>query len=242
MKRAERHHLKHNELATFAVRAQQLVEKQGKPLAALAVVLVVVVVAVLGYLAWRGRAEERAGAVLADATLLDEARVGPAPAEGGPASSGPSFATAREKAQAQLTKFKVVADEYPSTDAGIFARYREGATRMALGMPKEAAEAFQQAIAGGGNPLYTQMARLGLAEAQARAGQFDQAISTYNELAQRKDDQLPIDGVLIQLARTYRDAGKRTEAEQTFNRLIAEFPGSPFSDEARRELETLKRT
>ena len=97
MKRAERHHLKDNELATFAVRARQLVETQGKPLGALAVVLVVVVVAVLGYLAWRGRAEARAGAVLAEATLLDEARVGPPPAEGGPAEQRAELRDARAK-------------------------------------------------------------------------------------------------------------------------------------------------
>jgi TolA-binding protein len=150
--------------------------------------------------------------------------------------------TAHEKYQTQLTKFKIVADQYPSTEAGIFARYREAATWMALGSPKQAAEGFQQVIDHAGNKLYGQMARLGLAEAQARLGQFDQAISLYNELAQRKDDQLPIDGVLIQLGRTYREAGKRAEAEQTFTRIIAEFPGSPFSDEARRELDGLKRT
>ena len=171
--------------------------------------------------------------------MLDEAPVGPPPANGAP-STGVTFATPREKYQAQLTKFKVVADQYPSTDAGVFARYREAATRMVLGTPKEAAIAFQQVVDHGGNSLSGRMARLGLAEAQVRSGQFDQAISIYNELAQKKDDQLPIDGVLIQLGRTYRDAGKRSEAEQTFNRIIAEFPGSPFSDEARRELESLK--
>jgi TolA-binding protein len=80
-----------------------------------------------------------------------------------------------------------------------------------------------------------------VAEAQARAGQFDQAIAIYNELAQRKDDVLPVDGVLIQLGRAYRDAGKRAEAEQAFNRIITEFPGSSFLDEARREIDNLKK-
>ena len=95
---------------------------------------------------------------------------------------------------------------------------------------------------GSGNALYKQMARLALAEAQARAGQYDQAIGIYTELSQRKDDALPIEGVLMQLARTYREAGKKAEAEQTFNRVISEYPGTPFSDEARRELEALKRS
>ena len=240
MKRAERHHLKDNEFARVAMGARQVVETRSKEVFGAIVAVLLLIVGIMGYMAWRGRVEARAGGLLAEAMVLDEARVGPQTPDS--PAAGLSFATAREKYQAQLTKFKTVADEYPSTDAGAFARYREGATRMALGMPQEAGTAFQQVIDHTSNDLYRQMARLGLAESQARAGQFDQAIGIYNDLAQRKDDQLPIDGVLIQLGRTYRDAGKRTEAEQTFNRIISEFPGSPFSDEARRELDSLKRT
>ena len=33
----------------------------------------------------------------------------------------------------------------------------------------------------------------------------------------------------MQLGRTYLDAGKRTEAQQTFNRLVDEYPDSPFN-------------
>ena len=86
------------------------------------------------------------------------------------------------------------------------------------------------------------MARLGLAEAHARGGQFEQAITTYKELAQRKDGPLPVDGILMQLGRAYRDAGKRGDAQQTFNRLVEEFPDSPFNADAKRELEALKKS
>ena len=86
------------------------------------------------------------------------------------------------------------------------------------------------------------MSHLGLAEAYARGGQFEQAINAYKELAQRKDGQLPIDGILIQLGRAYRDAGKASDAQQTFNRVVDEFPDSPFSADAKREIEALKKT
>jgi TolA-binding protein len=86
------------------------------------------------------------------------------------------------------------------------------------------------------------MARLGLAEAQVRAGQYDAAITTFKDLAQRKDGPLPVDGILMQLGRTYVEAGKRVEAQQTFNRLVEEFPDSPFSGDARKALDTLKKT
>ena len=46
----------------------------------------------------------------------------------------------------------------------------------------------------------------------------------------------------MQLARTYRSAGKIEEARQTFTRVVEEFPTSLYSAEARRELELLKTT
>ena len=122
------------------------------------------------------------------------------------------------------------------------ARYRQGALQIALGNEAEAVAAYQQVIARSGDRVYGQMARLGLAEAQSKGGQFDEAINIYKELAQLKDGPLPIDGVLMQLGLTYRDAGKKSDAEQTFNRLVAEFPESPFVSDAKKELETLKRT
>jgi TolA-binding protein len=241
MKRQERHHLKENELVAFAYRTRQAIDARQREIGLIALAVIVVSIAVIGYFAWRSRVEARAGSMLADAIVVSEARVGPPPAPGAPAS-GLSFPTDREKYEAAAAKFKEVADQYPSSDAGLFARYREGATQMALGKPKEAAAAYQQVIDRAGDTLYGQMAQLGLAEAQARDGQYDSAINTYKGLAENNDGTLPVDGILMQLARTYLDAGKPTEAQQTFNRVVEEFPESPFSGDARRELESLKKS
>jgi predicted negative regulator of RcsB-dependent stress response len=241
MKRTERHHLKENELAHLAGAARDVVGAQKNLILPVVIAVLVLAVAVGGYFAWRGRVEARAHSLLAEALIVEEARIGPPAATGQP-TSGLSFNTVREKNQTALTKFKVVADQYPSTDAGVFARYREATTFMALGVPASAVQSYQQVIERGGDSLYAQMAKLGLAEAQAQTGQYDEAINTLKDLSQRNDAQVPIDGVLIRLGRTYLEAGKTTEAEQTFNRIVAEFPDSPFSADARRELDQLKRT
>ena len=241
MKRNERHHLKENELVQLASRTRDAIDARQREIGAVAIGVILVAVAVLGYFLWQSRVEGRAGALLADALIVSEARVGPPPAPGTPAT-GPSFPTEREKYEATVAKFKAVADQYPSSDAGLFARYREAATQMALGNTKEAAAAYQQVIDRAGDGLYGQMARLGLAEVQAREGQFDTAINTYKGLADNKDGPLPVDGILMQLGRTYLEAGKSTEAQQTFNRVVEEFPESPFSGDARKELESLKKS
>ena len=244
MKRTERKHLKENELQTFARETRDRLEGRRRESTAIVAVLVVIGVIAIGYFVWRERVQTRAHALLADAVSVQAARVGPPPAAGTPAANagGLSFPTERERAQAALTKFKVAADAYPSTDAGIYARYQEAATWMALDNPAQAAAAYQQVVDKAGNGIYGQTARLGLAEAQARAGQYDQAINMFKELAQRKDGPLPIDGILMRLGRTYLDAGKRSDAQQTFNRLVQEYPESPFNGDAKKELENLKKT
>jgi tetratricopeptide (TPR) repeat protein len=203
--------------------------------------VVVILAAAIGYSAWRGRVQGRAGALLAEAMAVQDRRVGAPEAPGSP-SAGPSFATEQEKNQAALTKLKALADQYPSTEAGLFARFREGGVQMALGNAKEAITAYQQVTDGAADNIYGQMARLGLAEAQVRLGEFDKAIETYKELAQRKDGTLPVDGILIQLGRTYLEAGKPADAQQAFNRVVEEFPESSFVSDARRELDALKKS
>jgi TolA-binding protein len=241
MKRTERQHLKENELQTFARQARGAYEGHQRETMALVAFLAVAAVAAVGYFAWRENVEAKAHALLADAVAVRGARVGPPPAPGQP-DQGLRFATERERAQTALTKFKVSADAYPSTDAGIYARYQQAATYMTLDDATGAAAAYQQVIDKDGDGIYGQMARLGLAEAQAHLGRYDDAIKAFQAMAQRKDGPLPIDAILMQLGRTYVEAGRRAEAQQTFNRLVQEFPESTFGTDARHELDNLKKT
>lgn len=239
MKRAERQRLKQNDLGELTRQAQEALAGRTRDLAWVAGVVAAVGAVALGYWAWQQNVRQGAQKLLADAMVVQEARIGPPAAATG--ASGLTFPTERERAQAVLTKFKAVADAYPSTDEGLYARYQEGSTQIVLGNPAEAAKAYQVVIDRAGSRLIGETARLGLAAAHARGGQFDQAITTYKELAQKKDGGLPIDGILMELGRVYRDAGRAGEAQQTFNRLIEEFPASPFNADAKRELDALKK-
>src|SRR5262245_20982008 len=237
MKRAERHHLKENELQRLALQARDMYGERRRQMTGVLIGFVVLVVALGGYFLWRERVNGRAHALLADALTVKDARVA---AAGTPGATG-TYPTERARLEAAVGKFKAAADAYPSTDAGIYARYQEAADQLALGNAAAAVTAYQEVIRQAGEGIYGQMARLGLAEAQARAGQYEQAINAFKELAQRKDGSLPVDGILMELARTYRDAGKQSDAQQTLNRLVAEYPDSPYSQEAKRELDALKK-
>jgi outer membrane protein assembly factor BamD (BamD/ComL family) len=238
MKGSERHHLKDNELANLAIRLRRAAQEQKRGLGGTLIAIVVLGGAVLGYLAWQAREERRAATLMAAAVAVEEAPVGPQQGTGTPAP-GLSFATERERQEAAAGRFKAVADDFPSTATGRLARHREGSIWLVLGRPKEAAAAFQQ-VADADSGLLGQTARLGLAEAHTLSGDYAQAIAAYEAAVARTDGRVPVEGILMQLARTYRNAGKVPEAEQTFTRVVEEFPASPLRAEAQHELDLLK--
>jgi TolA-binding protein len=238
MKRAERHHLKENELQRMALLGRRLYVERKRETTSIMVGVVAIAVIAGGYFLWHEHLQSRAHDLLAEAIVVQDARV---TAPGTPAAAG-TYPTERARMQAAVTKFKAAADAYPATDAGTYARYHEAVDQVALGNITGATAAYQEIVRREGDAVYGQMARLGLAETEALAGQFDQAITTFKEMALRKDGALPIDGILMELGRAYREAGKRADAQQTFNRIVQEFPESPFNQEAKRELDTLNKT
>ena len=83
------------------------------------------------------------------------------------------------------------------------------------------------------------LARLGQAEALIASKEFDRGLKIMEDLAANRDGLLPVDGVLMQLARGYQKAGKPAEARTAFKRIVDEFPDSLFVPQARTELAKL---
>jgi hypothetical protein len=127
-----------------------------------------------------------------------------------------------------------------SARSSIAARYHAAGILGTLGRPADAVQRYQEVIDRDEDGIYGQMAKLGVADAQMQAGQFDKAIAGYRDLSARTDSGVPVDAVLMHLGRAYASAGKVTEARQTFTRIVDEFPDSQYAPDARHELETLK--
>jgi TolA-binding protein len=243
MKSTERHRLKENEVAHTVARLKTSFEIYQKPILAIGVTVVAVVAIAVGLVTWRSQTENQSRAMLADAMATERAQVAAAPAPGTPNPPPPpagSFPTEKARNEAALTKLMAVANAYPTAQAGITARYHAAAILAALGRNAEAAQRYQEVAERAGTSVYGQMAKLGVADAQVAEGKFDQAIAVYKEMSAVKDGQLPVDGILMELARAYSAAGKTSDARQTFKRIVDEFPQSPYSVEAKRQMDLLK--
>jgi tetratricopeptide (TPR) repeat protein len=245
MKRSERHHLKENPVAQLVWDLREATIGHTRE-AAYGVIAVVVLAAAVGvYFYWQGRKTGSAEVMLAAAVVVAETPVVP-PAPGAtpatPASRAQTFPSERARHEAALPKYLAVIEAYPATTAATIARYEAANILTALGRAAEAEPHYQEVIARDGTGIYAQMARLGLAAARGAAGQFDQAIEIYQQLSTAQDTRLPVDGILMQLGRTYVKAGKTGDAVRVYTRIVEEFPQSLYVADARAALETLKKS
>ncbi len=248
MKRKERHHLKENELVHSIETAREFIETRQRQITGTVIVVVVLALAVIGFMVFRSQSQSRGSGLLADAMVALNARVVPTGATGeenlpAGATLGATgtFSTEEAKLKAALPKLKAAADAYPDSASGITARYHMAGALASLGRHEEAIKEFDDvARRSGASSLYGRMARLGKADTQAHSGQLDAAIATWKEMSASTSDDLPVDAILIELARAYVQKGNKEEAKKTFTQIVEQHPGSPYLGEARTELENLK--
>ena len=244
MKRKERHHLKENELVHLFESLRDTWETRQREIGIAAMVLVVAVAAGIGIAALRQREQSQGTALLAEARVVLSTPVTPAGATTD-ASELPLFATAEgfpsdeARLRAAVPKLQEAADTYPNSRAGIEARYYLGGALTGLGRYDEAVQAFDEVVRrAGADSLYGRMARLGRAGALADAGQLDEAVAAWTELS-TLGEAYPPDAVLMGLARAHAARGDTEQARQTLTEIIDRYPDSPYTLEAREELDTL---
>ena len=247
MKTTERHHLKDNELAMAIGSAQGFVEKNQKNLVAIVLILVVMGAGIAAYSMWTRSTDTKARTLLAEAMVIEEARVMPPGPPAGtstdptltPGQAPGTYPTQQAKLEAALPKFLAAADAYPASDSGLTARYHAATNLVALARFDDAIKQYDQVIAKGSG-LIQRMSRLGKAEAQLRAGQYDPAIATLKETSEQTNTALPVDAVLMELGRAYRLAGKTEDARKTFTQVVEKHAESPLAADAKTELDKLK--
>jgi tetratricopeptide (TPR) repeat protein len=248
MKRIERQHLKQNELVHSIESARDFLETRQRSIAGAVVGVVVVVLAVIAFMVYRGQSQSRGSELLAEAMVALNARVVPTglageenlPAGATLGATG-TFSTEEAKLKAALPKLKAAADQYPDSAAGITARYHMAGALATLGRHEEAIKEYDEVLQrSGASSLYGRMARLGKADTQAHSGQLDAAIATWKEMSTGNTGDLPVDAILIELARAYVQKGNTEEAKKTFTQIVDQHPNSPYLAEARTGLENLK--
>jgi predicted negative regulator of RcsB-dependent stress response len=245
MKTSERQHLKHDEFSETLQQAYSRFD-QNRSMATTLLGVVLIVGAIAGGLYWyRSHRADEAASLLAQALTVTEAQVVPPvqalPGQPAPPAPPPgSYPSERAKLEAAIPKFEATADQYPSTDAGLFARYRAGAALATLDRTADARAQYQKLVDTDAQGLYGRMAKLALAQCDVQDKKYDAAIATLRELSLDAKGDLPVDAILLQLGQAYVAAGKTVEARQAFERVTTEFATSPYAADAKKQLDALK--
>jgi TolA-binding protein len=246
MKSIERHKLKQNEFARTVAQAREVLETRRRDITVGILALATAVMLAGGIFWWRQARTAGANGMLASALAVYEAPVvpipPPAPGSPPPVQQPGTYPTEQAKLEAALPKFIEAADRYPTTSAGIAARYYAAGILASLGRYAEAEQRYREVVEKAGSSIYARTGRLGLAEAQMAQQKYDSAINIYTELSRETESHIPVDSVLMHLGRAYARAGRKEEAVRAFSRILQEFPQSLYAADARREMEETRKS
>ena len=239
MKAQERHHLKQNEFAVTTARlAGGIAQNRDRIVIGVGAVILVAAIAG-GYFYLQKQSNDRAGAALGAALRVGQSPIVPAPTLPGATQQAGTFSTEQARNEAAVAAYQKVIDAYPNHDAGMAARYHLAGVYLEMGRAADAATAYAEVASRGGSSVSGAAAKLGHAQALVAQSKFDDAIKILTDLSAQRDSELPMDGVLMELARVCQRAGKAQDARAAFKRVVDEFPESGYAGEARQQLATM---
>ncbi len=175
-------------------------------LAALGVLAIVIGI----FFMWNQRSNDKAQAALGDAIETSQAIVTDSPV---PATfTGKAFKTEKERADAAIKQFQVVADDY-SGDYAEKAKYFIAVTRLKI---DRAAGIKELEALTSANDEVGAMSKFALAQARTDDGKLDEAAKLYQELLKIDDSVVAKDTINFELAQIYQKQNKTKEAADLY--------------------------
>lgn len=129
-----------------------------------------------------------------------------------------TFPDQKSRAAAANTQFVAVASQYGMTEPGKLAKYFAGVTYAEEGQ-NASAESTLKEVANSWNGDTAALAKQALAQLYQQTGRDSDAITLYNELAQKDATTVPAGSAKLQLASLYESEGKTADANKIYAEL-----------------------
>jgi predicted negative regulator of RcsB-dependent stress response len=236
--RLTRQDMKRNELSTALGKGYDYAESHGRTiLMAAGAVLALALLAGLFYM-YRNSQAEKANTALAKAIEVYQAPIDPAaPKPDDPLS--PTFADEAARRTRSKALFQELYDKYGSTVAGDIASVYLAQIAMAENQPERARELWNGFLDEHGDHLLAGETRVNLIRLDRSQGKGEEVAQTLTAMLDEAEPPLPMDVILNELAATQEQLGKKQEAVQSYQRIVDEFPQSPYAREASQKLSEL---
>lgn len=224
-----RREMKRNDLAETVNKTVGYVSEHRKGATEAVAIAAVAAVLVIGFFAYRQWQERSAGKSLSEALAILGTPLASDPAV--PAGSK-TFASASErKAEADMLLRKAAA--HGSTASG-----RAAEVILAAGGPDKPAQSLEvlEKAARQGRTEAAAAAEIDAAKLLAAQGKTVEAIDRLKRAIESPKPPAPRDALLFTLGEIYEQSGAAADARATYQRLITDYPNSPYRSEARQKV------
>ncbi len=136
-------------------------------------------------------------------------------------------------------EFQQVVESYGRTDQADIAKLYLARIALSRGRTDEARSVFVDLSQKHGNDLIGRLATLDLIDLRIASGQVDEVAGELEAMIVGQDGGLPRDAALYKLGEVFADSGDPERARTYFERLLEEFPESPYLMNARLRLNEL---
>ncbi len=133
----------------------------------------------------------------------------------------------------QLSRFLAQVNDDPTVARAAYVR---GLARLRTGQRGEAAVDLSRAARGGGDPDAVWRARVALGTLYFEDARWRDAIVQLEAVVDRMPSSEGRDAALFRLAVCYEKVAQPREARALFQRVVSEYSGGPYREEARRRL------
>jgi tetratricopeptide (TPR) repeat protein len=228
MARIKRKELKRNDLAETFGRTIDYVSQHRRGATEAIGAAVAVLLLAAGFFLFRGWREHQAGKELSIALEILESPLASDPA----AAAAPRTFPTAEAREGEATKHLRDAAKRGGTDAAraarviLAARTEKPAVASEI-LTKVAREARFEVAA---------VAEVDAARLLAAEGKTTEAIDRLKRAIESPESSVPKDALLFTLAETYEKAGSPADARATYQRLVNDYPNSPYRSEAQQKI------
>jgi tetratricopeptide (TPR) repeat protein len=224
-----RRDLKRNELADTMGRTVGYVTEHRRGVTEAVAILAGVAVLVGGFFVYREWSARSAGKALSEALSILDVPLASEPDAAGAAKTYPNDAARRKDANVFLEK----AARHGSTSPG-----RAAQVLLAAGgadKPGQTVDAFEKAARQGRSETAA-AAEIDAAKLLASQGKASEAIERLKRAIDAPNSPAPRDALLYTLGQIYETSGAPADARAAYQRLINEYPSSPYRAEARQKV------
>lgn len=236
--RLTRKEIKRNELVDAVGRSVEYAESHVRTIVYAIGGVVLLAAAGAAVYFFMGSRQKGANEALAAATKVYQA---PVTATGAKPDDpvAPSFSTEAARRARAKELLEKVRDGYGMTDAADLAGLYLAQIAAAEGRLDEARELWTDFVDEHGDSILAGEARLNLIGLDRQQGKAEQVVQELNAMLGEGKSPLPQDVILAELGKTLEQVGRPQEAVQVYQRILDEFPQSPYRQEAQQKVSTL---